>query len=128
MIEVIIEGDRDDRRFEKFTADLFSTIEGIQYETTAPTGRVRRSAGLRRKRNERRQKFAAGLAKAAKAGGGKSESVALAVKVSSVPSLTVLSEIAASAGAEFISPTATANVRLAFSGGEPLSVARTVIE
>jgi len=35
-------------------------------DTTAPTGRVRRSAGLRRKRNERRTKFAAKVAKSAK--------------------------------------------------------------
>jgi large subunit ribosomal protein L17 len=32
----------------------------------APTGTIRRSAGLRRKRNEKRQAFAAKLAKAAK--------------------------------------------------------------
>jgi hypothetical protein len=38
LIEATIGRDDDDRRFEKFTADLFSSRDGISYETTAPTG------------------------------------------------------------------------------------------
>ena len=34
----MLDGERDDRRFEKFTADLFSIRDGIDYETTAATG------------------------------------------------------------------------------------------
>jgi hypothetical protein len=38
VIAATISADRDDRRFERFVADLFSARDGISYETTAPTG------------------------------------------------------------------------------------------
>jgi hypothetical protein len=38
LIEATVAKDDNDRRFERFCADLFSVRDGISYETTAPTG------------------------------------------------------------------------------------------
>ncbi len=58
---------------------------------------------------------------------GTSESVAVAVNVSAVSSLTVLSPGSATAGAAFTSFTVTAIPSKSLSAGVPLSVARIVI-
>src|SRR5262249_7086231 len=57
---------------------------------------------------------------------GTSGSVAVAVNDSVLPSLIVWLTIAASEGAEFTSLTTTLKVFVSLSGGEPLSVTRTV--
>lgn len=44
VIEALIREDSDDRRFEEFCADLFSEIEGVQYETTSRGGDKGRDA------------------------------------------------------------------------------------
>lgn len=49
-------------------------VLSLAAETTAPTGTVRRSAGLRRKRNEKRHQFATKALKASPKGEPKSES------------------------------------------------------
>lgn len=38
LVQATIAADADDRRFERFVADLFSARDGIAYETTSPTG------------------------------------------------------------------------------------------
>ena len=57
---------------------------------------------------------------------GRSASVAVAVNVSRLPSLTVLFPIAASTGATLTSLTVMLIVSESLSAGEPLSVTRTV--
>src|SRR5262245_33838019 len=59
---------------------------------------------------------------------GRSPSVALAVKLSKLPSLTAWSLMKANDGATFTSLTVTVRVSKSLSAGEPLSVTRTVIE
>src|SRR6266705_6968081 len=57
---------------------------------------------------------------------GMSESVAVAVKVTGVPTVPVLFPIAARTGAEFTSFTVTVIAALPLSAGDPLSVATMV--
>src|SRR5262245_9290436 len=56
-----------------------------------------------------------------------SGSVALIITLNTVPSLTVWLGIAASTGARFTEPTTARKLCVALSGGEPLSVTRTLI-
>ncbi len=58
---------------------------------------------------------------------GRSGSLAVAVKVSAVPSSTVLSPMAARTGDALTSFTVTVIVSESLNAGEPLSVTRTVI-
>lgn len=44
MIAALLSGDRDDRKFEQFCADVFTEMEGVQYETTSRGGDLGRDA------------------------------------------------------------------------------------